>query len=55
MMSLQKTFSMAVSRDMVPNARMLIYAMTEDGEVLTDSINFHVDGIRNKKVRLKLA
>ncbi len=47
MKSRQKTFSIALSRSMVPNARILVYCVTPDGEVLTDSLNFHVHGFRD--------
>ena len=41
MRSMQKTFSLAVSRQMAPASRIVVYAM-KDGEILTDSLNFHV-------------
>ena len=50
MSSTQKTFSLAVSRDMVPAARMLVFCLLGTGEVLADSINFHVQGIRYDNV-----
>ena len=50
MSSTHKTFSLAMSRDMVPGARMLVFCLLGTGEVLTDSINFHVQGIRYDNV-----
>ena len=50
MTSQQKTFSVAVSRQMAPRARMLVYAVV-DGEVLVDSVNFAVQDTRLTKVR----
>ena len=41
MRTLQKTFSLAVSREMSPAARIVCY-VTKDGEILADSLNFHV-------------
>ena len=41
MQSNQKTFSVAVSRDMVPDARIVVYTLLS-GEVLVDSLSFHV-------------
>lgn len=45
MRSLQKTFSLAVSREMAPAARIVVYAM-KDGEIVTDSLNFYVKDTR---------
>ena len=50
MSSTEKTFSVALSRDMVPSARILVYCLLADGEILTDSLHFHVDGVLNNKV-----
>lgn len=52
MTSRQKTFSISISRDMAPHARIVVYGILNDGEVLTDSIAFYVHGIRNKGVSL---
>ena len=49
MKTAQKTFSLAVSRDMAPAARVLVYAIV-DGEILTDAINFNVRDTRLYKV-----
>ena len=49
MRSLQKTFSLAVSRAMAPAARIVCYAM-KDGEILTDSLNFYVMDTRLTQV-----
>ena len=39
----QKTFSVALSRDMVPSARIVAYYII-NGEVVADSLNFFVNG-----------
>ncbi len=39
----QETFSVALSRDMVPSARLLAYYIF-DGEVVSDCLNFFVNG-----------
>ena len=54
MKSQQKTFTLATSRDMVPSARILVYGILNGGEVLTDSLSFHVNGIRGNGVRATL-
>ena len=54
MKSIQKTFSVALSRDMVPEAKIIVYVMLQDSEVLADSLQFHVDGLHANKVRLGL-
>ena len=50
MRSLQKTFSLAVSRQMAPASRIIVYTM-KDGEILTDSLNFYVKDTRLLQVR----
>ena len=50
MTSSQKTFSIAVSRDMVPQAKIIVYGLLESGEILADSLQFHVKGDFNRKV-----
>ena len=50
MQSTQKTFSIALSRKMVPSARILVYCITPGGEVLADALSFHIDGIRTDGV-----
>lgn len=46
----QKTFSLAASRAMVPEARIVVWAILNSGEVIADSLSFHVDGIRTEEV-----
>ncbi len=53
MKSQQKTFSVALSREMVPNARILVYCIASDGEVLADALNFFIHGIRSNSVSQK--
>ena len=50
MSSQQKTFSIAVSRQMAPIARVLAYYMTA-GEVVVDALNFYVKDVRLTSVR----
>ena len=50
MTSTQKTFSVALSREMVPSARILVYCLLSNGEVLADSLNFHVKGVMTEGV-----
>ena len=46
----QKTFSVALSRDLVPSARIVVYCVLSSGEVLADSLGFFVSGIRSDGV-----
>ena len=41
----QKTFAIAVSRQMAPNAKIVAYCVV-DGEVVMDSLNFFVQDSR---------
>ncbi len=45
MTSQQKTFSIALSRDMIPEAHIVIWHIYK-GEVIADSLNFFVNGTR---------
>jgi CD109 antigen len=39
----QKTFDVGVSREMAPSAHILVYYVRYDGEIVADSMNFHVN------------
>ena len=39
----QKTFDVGISREMAPSAHILVYYVRYDGEIVADSVNFHVD------------
>jgi len=39
----QKTFDVGVSREMAPSAHILVYYVRPDGEIVADSMNFHVN------------
>jgi hypothetical protein len=39
----QKTFDVGISRQMAPSAHLLVYYVRYDGEIVADSMNFHVD------------
>ncbi|XP_064610073.1 CD109 antigen-like [Liolophura sinensis] len=47
---LTKTFSLTVTSGMAPTARIIVYAVRPDGEIVTESISFNVDGIFQNKV-----
>ncbi len=49
MAATQKTFSIAVSRQMAPVARLVAY-FVHDGEVVADAVSFHVQYSRLKVV-----
>jgi hypothetical protein len=39
----QKTFDVGVSREMAPSAHILVYYTRYDGEIVADSMNFHIN------------
>jgi hypothetical protein len=39
----QKTFDVGISREMAPSAHILVYYVRYDGEIVADSMNFHVN------------
>jgi len=45
MQSQQKTFSLSVSRDMIPEAHLIVWYLHK-GEIVSDSLNFYVNGTR---------
>ncbi|KAL5016375.1 hypothetical protein ScPMuIL_005964 [Solemya velum] len=45
-------FSIPVTSQMAPNARIIVYYVRTDGEVVTDSISFDVDGTFQNQVSL---
>lgn len=45
-------FSTPVTSAMAPNARIVLYYVRSDGEIVTDSISFDVDGAFKNQVRL---
>ncbi|KAL5016374.1 hypothetical protein ScPMuIL_005963 [Solemya velum] len=45
-------FSVPVTSQMAPNARIIVYYVRTDGEVVTDSISFDVDGTFQNQVSL---
>ncbi|XP_062608191.1 CD109 antigen-like isoform X3 [Saccostrea cucullata] len=46
------TFSVALTDKMAPNARIVTYYVRSDGEIVTDSISFNVDGVFQNQVSL---
>ncbi|CAD5111927.1 DgyrCDS1188 [Dimorphilus gyrociliatus] len=53
MSSQQKTFSVAISRDMVPSSRIIAYYLYK-GEVIVDSLNFFVNGTGMNPVEVRI-
>ncbi|KAI0217799.1 Alpha-2-macroglobulin-P [Lamellibrachia satsuma] len=49
----QQTFMVSLSRDMVPSARLLAYYIY-DGEVVSDCLNFFVNGTRQNPVNVRI-
>ena len=50
MTSKQKTFAVALSREMVPTARIVVYFIRQPEEIVTDVLNFFVNGTRQNEV-----
>ena len=49
------TFSIHVTSQMAPNTIIIVYFVRADGEVVTDSISFDVEGVFKNKVRVFIA
>ncbi|CAL1532738.1 unnamed protein product [Lymnaea stagnalis] len=54
MTSRQKTFAIALSREMVPTARLVVYYIRQPEEIVTDVLNFFVNGTRQNLVTLSI-
>ncbi|XP_076470049.1 CD109 antigen-like [Babylonia areolata] len=52
MTSKQKTFAVALSRQMVPTARIIVYYIHHPEEIVSDTLNFFVNGTRLHEVKL---
>lgn len=52
MTSKQKTFAVALSREMVPMARIIVYYLRQPEEIVSDVLNFFVNGTRQNQVQL---
>lgn len=46
MYSRNKLFSVAISRDMSPSAKIVAFFIAPNGQVAADSLHFHVDGTK---------
>ncbi|XP_064599225.1 CD109 antigen-like [Liolophura sinensis] len=53
MISRQKTFSIALSRDMVPSARIIVFYIRQPEEIVVDALNFFVNGTRLNPVAVR--
>ena len=45
-----KTFAVALSREMVPTARIIVYFVRSPEEIVSDTLNFFVNGTRLHEV-----
>ena len=52
MTSNQKTFAVALSREMVPTARIAVFYIRQPEEIVVDVLNFFVDGTGQNQVKL---
>jgi hypothetical protein len=51
MISRRKSFAIALSREMVPTARLVVYYISgQPEEIVMDSISFYVSGLRANPV-----
>ena len=46
----ENLLSIMITNEMSPNARIVVYYVRADGEIVTDSISFDVDGAFQNKV-----
>ena len=44
------TFSVMTTPEMAPSARIVVYYVRADGEIVTDSVGFSVDGVFQNEV-----
>lgn len=44
------TFEVAITAAMAPSARMLVYYVRSNGEIVADSVQFNVEGIFENQV-----
>jgi predicted transposase YdaD len=53
MISRRKSFAIALSREMVPTARLVVYYISgQPEEIVMDSISFYVSGLRANPVSM---
>jgi archaellum component FlaG (FlaF/FlaG flagellin family) len=48
----QNTFSLPITYEMAPKARMIAHYIRSDGEIVSDALTFNVDGIFKNKVSM---
>ena len=44
------TFSVLTTPEMAPSARIVVYYVRADGEIVTDSVGFSVEGVFHNEV-----
>lgn len=55
MISRRKSFAIALSREMVPTARLVVYYISgQPEEIVMDSISFYVSGLRANPVSMNI-
>lgn len=52
--SANSRFSIRITPQMAPNARIVVYYVRPDGEIVTDSISFDAEGAFENKVSINL-
>ncbi|XP_054157976.1 CD109 antigen-like, partial [Oppia nitens] len=48
------TFSVALSPEMSPNCNVIVYHITQDGEIISDSVSLPIEGINKVQLTLKV-
>ena len=48
------TFSVSLSPEMAPNCNVIVYHITNDGEIVADSVSLPVEGINRAELKLKV-
>lgn len=51
MNSRTRLLSIPVTIDMVPSAKIVVFYITPDGQIIADSLVYHVDATKGGKVR----
>lgn len=51
MSSRRKAFSVPITTEMAPKARLIVHYVREDGEIVTDALTFNIDGTFKNKVK----
>jgi hypothetical protein len=48
------TFSVSLSAEMAPSCKVIVYHVSQDGEIIADSVSLPIKGINRAKLKLKI-